>query len=504
MYCAEYFAALENSFLERFSTGLGLGSMDEDNSFLTSQNPSISSQLRSLQNITPVTIGRLPGAAPPENTTLIHYENLDRHALSHKIKKCLQELQSNTVGESVQEILCRLETLISGLCGCAGPDDNQENKLQYLLEFLTSTGIMKQEAAQNLLVICQKPKTRMSPVAIISRWLVHNRLYEGYIEDTSSHKLQDRVSSSPNSEWRCRVSPSSQFAFRSSKQQDFSPSPSRGIKASQARSPRRKSDMAESIETLRRKLYSLQSKSELVSRARKVNATREHEVSMKHYYNKAADACSKVKMEGALDIQLHRLLQERRTQEEAIRQEEIWAKEEARKAEARRQEVERAQQAAAAAVRQRAVEEAERRKQEEEAVKKRVQEETAKKAREEAATKAQAEEDSRKRQELDLQLKRQEAEIKDKAIAQTVSEDQKQMGASVSEEYGRKSLGAENIEMKNLLAALKDVRKKVNDDRDLFKKVNAKKRAMNPKLGQLNGEVAQTNAVVGTKFTDIV
>ena len=257
--------------------------------------------------------------------------------------------------------------------------------------------------------------------------------------------------------------------------------------------------MVESIETLRRKLYSLQSKSELVSRARKVNATREYEVSMKHYYNKAADACSKLKMEVTLDTQLHRLLQERRTQEESIRQVEIWAKEEARKEEARKREAQLAQQAAAAAARQRAVE-AERRKQEEEAAKKRAQEETEKKAREEAVSKAHAEEDSRKRQELELQLKRQEAETKEKVIAQTMSvQNHKQTQSLLSGEYGRKSLEAENLEMNKLLAALKDVRKKVNNDRDLFKKVNVKKRAMNPKLGQLNGEGEQTTAVVGTK-----
>lgn len=473
--------------------------MDEGDGFLTSQNPSVKSlrsQLRNFRNLTPITLDRLPGAAPPENTT---DENLDCHALSHEIKRCLQELQSNE-GESVHEVLYRLEALISGLCGCAGSDDNQENKIQYILEGLTSLGMMRREAAQKLLVICQKPKMRMSPMAIISRWLVHDRLYESHIEDTSSHKLQDCVASSNNSEWRYGVSPSLQFAFRSSKQQDFSPSQTHSIKASQSRSPRRKSDMAESIETLKRKLYSLQSKSELVSRARKVNATREHEVSMKHYYNKATGACSKVKMEATLDTQLHRLLQERRTQEEAIRQVEIWAKEEARKEEARRQEVERVQQAAAAAARQRAVEEAERRKQEEEAVKKRTQEEIEKRAREEAVTKAQAEEDYRKRHELELQLKRQEAE-KDKLIVQTVTpQDQKQMGAPLLGEYGRKSVEPEKVEMKKLLAALKDVRKKVNGNRDLFKNVNAKKRAMNPKLGQLNGEVAQTNAVVGTEI----
>ena len=496
-------AALEDSFLERFSTGIGLSSsLDEDKGFFTPPNPSTSSlrsQLRSLQNLTQVTIGCLPGTDPPENTALINYEGLDRHALSQEIKNSLQELQSNTGGESVQETLCRLEALISGLCGCAGSDDNQEIKIQYILEDLTSTGMMKREAAQKLLVICQKPKTRMSPVAIISRWLVHDRLYDSHIENTSSHKPQDCATSSHNLEWRCEASPSSQFAFRSSKQQDFSPSQTRGIKVSQSRSPRRKSDMVESIETLRRKLYSLQSKSELVSRARKVNATREYEVSMKHYYNKAADACSKLKMEVTLDTQLHRLLQERRTQEESIRQVEIWAKEEARKEEARKREAQLAQQAAAAAARQRAVE-AERRKQEEEAAKKRAQEETEKKAREEAVSKAHAEEDSRKRQELELQLKRQEAETKEKVIAQTMSvQNHKQTQSLLSGEYGRKSLEAENLEMNKLLAALKDVRKKVNNDRDLFKKVNVKKRAMNPKLGQLNGEGEQTTAVVGTK-----
>ena len=76
--------------------------------------------------------------------------------------------------------------------------------------------------------------------------------------------------------------------------------------------------------------------------------------------------------------------------------------------------------------------------------------------------------------------------------------------ATPTGEYGRKSLEGENTAMRELLAALKDVRTQVKNDRDLFKAVNVKKRALNPKLGQLNGETSQTSLVVSDLLQSIL
>lgn len=479
--------------------------MDNENVFQTPPNRnsagSRSSQRQNHQVQSPYTATHQSGTKAPENTpaaAFTYYEDYSRDELGSEIEKLLREIEGKPEDRSVQEIIYRLETLISYLSAFG----KLEDPIGFVLEELTNNGVVELEAAHKIMGLCQRSKTRLSQYAIISRWLVHEKVYGNH----GSGSPGWTPTSTPGSEFRSNTaSPAPTFAFRSPKQQDFSPLQSRGFYASPTRSTRRKSDMAESIATLRKKLHHLQSNSESLGQARKINATREHELSMKQYYDQqAAEPLNKVKVEMTLDTQLQRLVEEKKAQEEAARQARIRAEEEIRREEARRQEMERQRQAAEAAARQRAAEEAERRRQEEQAARMKVQEDAQRRAREEVERKVQIQQEAQKREMEDNQ-KRQEEAVKERALAETnAAEQQKQVQASATgssmaapaAEYGRKSFESENAEMRKLLAALKDVRKQVASNRDLFKQVNVKKRALNPKLGQLNGEQGQTNLVV--------
>ena len=428
---------------------------------------------------------------------------MDREALGDETKKILQGLEENVEDRNIQEIIYRLEALISGLRGYA-ESDNHDNQIQFVLEELTNIGAIQLEAAQRVLTLCQRGKRRMSQTAIISRWLVHNRLYGDDTGATLNHKFPGWTpNSTPGSEVRSfMASPSSLFVFQSPQQQNLSPLQSRGFYASPSRPSRRKSDMAESIASLRKKLNALHAKSEVIEQARRVNTARENERVMRQYHNQAQGGHNKVKVEMTLDTQLQRLLEERKAQEEAVRQARLRAEEEARRQEELRKEAERQRQAAEAAARQRAAEEEERKKQEEEAARKRVQEEAEKRAREEAERKAQ---EAQKKQEQEQEAReKQEATAKEQALARAKVAEQGVATAAPTGEYGRKSLEGENASMRKLLAALKDVRTRVKNDRDLFKVVNVRKRALNPKLGQLNGESAQTGLVVSSPSTTYI
>ncbi|KAF8420819.1 GLE1-like protein-domain-containing protein [Tirmania nivea] len=439
------------------------------------------------------------GTRAPENTpaaAFADFENMDREALGDEIKKILQGLEENADDRNTQEIIYRLEALIGGLRGYA-ESDNHDNQIQFVLEELTNIGAIQVDAAQRVLTLCQRGKRRMSQTAIISRWLVHNRLYGGDTGATPNHKFPGWTSIfTPGSEIRSfTTSPSSPFVFQSPQQQKFLPLQSRSFYASPSRPSKRKSDMAESIASLRKKLDALHARSEAIEQARRVNAVREHERMMRQYHNQVQEGHNKVKVEMTLDTQLQRLLEERKAQEEAVRQAKLRAEEEARRQEEMRKEAQRQRQAAEAAARQRAAEEEERKKQEEAAAKKRVQErvqeEAEKKAREEAERKAQ---EAQKKQEQEVREKH-EAAAKEQALAQAKVTGEGVATVAPTGVYGRKSLESENAAMRKLLAALKDVRIQVKNNRDLFKAVNVKRRALNPKLGQLNGEIAQTNLV---------
>lgn len=481
----------EDRFLERFST-LRLGSSrNDENAFLTPKRANSSlSERKQVQSS--YTKNYQSGASALENTpaaACAGLEDMDRKALGYEIKKILQGLEENTEDRNIQEIIYRLEYLIFGLRNYA-ESDNYDNQIQFVLEELTNIGAIQLEAAQRVLTLCQRGKRRMSQTAIISRWLVHNKLYGDDTITTLNHKFPGLTPvSTPGSDVRSfTASPSFQFVFQSPQQQSFSPLQARGFYASPSRPSRRKSDMAESIVSLRKKLSALHAKSEAIEQARRLNASRENERVMRQYHNLAQKGHNKVKVEMTLDTQLQRLLEERKAQEEAIHQTRLRAEEEARRQEEMRKEAERQRQAAQAAVRQRAAEEKERKKQEEEAAKKRVQEEAEKKAKEEAEREGQ---EAQKKQEQAAREK-QEAVVKEQALPQTKIAEQGVVTAAQTGEYGRKSLESENAAIRKLLAALKDVRTQVKNDRDLFKLVNMRKRALNPKLGQLNGENAQT------------
>ncbi|KAF8477519.1 GLE1-like protein-domain-containing protein [Kalaharituber pfeilii] len=446
----------------------------------------------------PFTNSHLSDTNALENTpagVVIDLEGFDREALVLEIQKCL-EAYKEIENVNTQETISRLETLIERLEAYSESEDLSA-QIQFVLEELVKNGVINEEVAQELAVRCQDRRTKMSHTAIIARWLVHGKVY-----DTNSNTSTPSSVWTPQTTpdiWRYAASPSSPFMFRSPMQQDFSPLQSRNFYTSPNRNPKRKSEMAESIAALREQLLRLQCNSESVGDARKRIINREYELSMKSYYDRALETSSFVKVEMSLDTQLQRLLNERRAQEEAARQAKLQAEEQARK-EAQRIAAERAAQI-------RAAEEAERRRQEEEAARKRAAEEAEKRAREETMRKAQEQQDALRRKELEEQQKKKDAADREReaALAETArkAEEQRKKAETAQAveppteagDYGRKSLAYEKVAMKKLLAALKDVRKRVEDDRDLHKKVNAKKRSLNPKLGQLNGEAVQTNLI---------
>ena len=497
-HIAKFYIVTSDKFLERFATSISVDAQ----SLLHTPQRSVTgspdgagiydwrSELRS-----PYTKAHLPGTKAPDNTPFAGPSglvDLDREALGDEIKKCLQLLESEGEDKSTQEIIARMEALLRGLREYSDVEsdkyDKYDTSIQFVIKELTRIGVIQPAAAQKLLMRCQKWTTRMSQIAIMSRWLVHERLYEdtneGSTQDWTPQSTPGFLSPEPRSHG---ASPSSPFSFRSPKQQDYSPLQSRNFYTPSRRSLRRRSDMADSIATLREKLYRLQCNSDSLGDARKLHASREHEISMKYHYGRAAEPTNKVKDEMTLDTQLQRLLEQRKAQEEAVRQAQLRAEAEARMEAARQEEMKMHKLAAEAAAQQRErriTEEAKRQQQEEETARKKAQEEADKQAKEEAI-----------RREY---LEKKAAEETAVAEAAIVKPQATKAPIEAVTEYGRKNFEVENTEMKNLLAALKEVRLRVAQDRDLFKKVNAKKRAVNPKLGQLNGENQQTNLVVSS------
>lgn len=173
-----------------------------------------------------------------------------------------------------------------------------------------------------------------------------------------------------------------------------------------------------------------------------------------------------------------------------------------------REELERQTRAAAEAARRAAKEKA---RQEELQQRQREQEELEQRRKHEELARAQAEkerEEEEKKQEAvqkEAELKKQQEEkaARDKA-AQVAAEQAKQQQQQQPQQYtgpqvyGRKSVSAETAAVNKVLAALKKVRQDVSNEPQFIKSKNlmAIRRELRPKLGQLNGEKAQTVAVV--------
>ncbi|KAI5811667.1 GLE1-like protein-domain-containing protein [Peziza echinospora] len=248
---------------------------------------------------------------------------------------------------------------------------------------------------------------------------------------------------------------------------------------------------------------------EVLVETKRLNASREHEASLRRNYDQVNEVSNKTKLENTLDTQLQRLLNERRAEEQASFEAQMRAEAEIRRKQ--EEEIRRAEQERA---RKQAEQEAARRKIEEEAAQRKAAEEQ-RRAQAEAARQSQEQEAARKKEnevkEKEMAAAKAKADAEDArvkddqqkaqaAAAQQQQEQQQQKASAAaavvqSTEYGRKILEVENMEMKKLLAKLKDVRKTVNADKEMYKRINAKKRALNPKLGQLNGETGQTTTV---------
>jgi hypothetical protein len=178
----------------------------------------------------------------------------------------------------------------------------------------------------------------------------------------------------------------------------------------------------------------------------------------------------------------------------------VWQRQrdkEIREEQLRREEEERKAREAAEAARKAAEEKA---RKEEEERRRKEQEEQERKRREEAAAKAQAdklraEEEAKKQAAAKAQL---EQEAKAREAQEKVAADAQTAVPTAPQVSGRKTTASEREAVARILKNLKEVRKMGENDPAFLKNggLGAIRRELRPKFGQLNGEKAQTIAVV--------
>ena len=487
------YLAIQGDFLKIFNNVLNIGSKagaESRNS--TSLGFSSKENDRIPQSQSPKSQKRQTPPAQKKPTVTKSPEQL-----INDLKLCLRSFADSNATLRFSDGLTKLEILIEEL-GKSAKARDPEVESRYVLRELTNASIIRQDAANQLISKMLIRQGKMSPAAIISRWLIHERVYAS--DETSADDAKDTGSSTT-------ASPPSPFSFRSPIQQEFSPLQNGGFL--QPQYLRKKSEMVENMAVIEQKLYRLHCSAESLESAMRNNAKKENENSQRYAREQLANIKPDTMNEASLDIQLKRLSDDRRAYElsviEAKKEEDLRLREE---------EIQRRVAIEVDRMRTAAIESAKKQAAEEAAIKRAaLLEARAITEKQEAIERAQKAQEDELRQHLaEKEAKRQEEMAKEAEVEaerqKAEFEEQRRQANSMPAvpvettpgEYGRKDMESERAAISKLLGLLKQVKQKIYQDKELLAKVNLRKRALNPRLGQLNGESSQTNAVVSAHY----